>query len=292
MRIGNAMVGGEATLLVEWEGRLLMPGRVLAGLPATSDAVIAGGPEARRALEEACRGLDEEARARATVDETQLRYAPALLEPGHILCCGLNYALHVAEGQDGPRDLPISPVWFSKFPSCLSAHGDEVRLLEAAKEHDFEAEFVLVIGRRGHAIPVESALDHVWGLTLGNDLSARDLQRRSSQWLLGKNGDGFAPLGPLITPLDALELGALEIASYRGDERYQTGQSGEMIFDFATLIADISQVLTLEPGDLIFTGTPSGVIMGRPEGERRWLEAGDELRIVSPQLGELRTRIV
>ncbi|MDI9498919.1 MAG: fumarylacetoacetate hydrolase family protein [Bacillota bacterium] len=295
MRVRNILVDGRAVLAVDTADGLVLPGCDTGSLPETTDELIAAGPAGLAALEDWLKTRDPATPA-DFADVDAVPHAPAVLSPAHIFCAGLNYALHVAEGQDGPRDLPAEPVWFSKFSSCLAAHGDTIELLPAAREHDFEAEIVLVIGRAARRISEAGAMGHVWGYTLGNDISARDLQRRSTQWMIGKNGDGFAPVGPAITTADSVDAGRLDIESWRrrpGESeavRYQRGETGELLFGFARLIADISQMVTLQPGDLIFTGTPSGVIMGRPPGERHWLEAGDEVTIRSTQLGELRNR--
>ncbi len=295
MRVRNVLMDGRAVLAVDTADGLVLPGRALDSLPGTTDELIAAGPAGLAALEAWLGARDPAAPVDITEADT-VPHAPAILNPAHIFCAGLNYALHVAEGQDGPRDLPAEPVWFSKFRSCLAAHGDTIELLPAAVEHDFEAEIVAVIGRTARRITEAEAPEHIWGYTLGNDVSARDLQRRSTQWMIGKNGDGFAPIGPAITTADSVDVAQLDIESWRrrpGESeavRYQRGETAELLFGFSRLVADISQMVTLQPGDLIFTGTPSGVIMGRPSDERYWLEEGDEVIIRSAQLGELRNR--
>ncbi|MDI9469894.1 MAG: fumarylacetoacetate hydrolase family protein [Bacillota bacterium] len=295
MRVRNIIVDGRAALAVDIPTGLVLPVRYTDSLPRTTDELIAAGPAGLAALEAWLLARDPAVPVDFP-DADAVPHAPAVLDPGHILCAGLNYALHVAEGQDGPRDLPAEPVWFSKFTSCLAAHGDSIELLPEAREHDFEAEIVVVIGRTARRISEAEAPDVIWGYTLGNDVSARDLQRRSTQWMIGKNGDGFAPVGPAITTADCVDASRLDIESWRrrpGESqavRYQRGETAELLFGFARLISDISQMVTLQPGDLIFTGTPSGVIMGRPPGERHWLEEGDEVMIRSAQLGELRNR--
>jgi 2-keto-4-pentenoate hydratase/2-oxohepta-3-ene-1,7-dioic acid hydratase in catechol pathway len=148
-----------------------------------------------------------------------------------------------------------------------------------------------VIGRRGKGIAREDALSHVFGYTCGNDLSARDLQFLTSQWLIGKTADGFAPAGPHIRQLDGVDPDNLRILLRLNGETRQQASTADMIFDCAALISYISRTITLMPGDLIFTGTPEGVIQGYPEGERRWLKDGDVVEVEIEGLPPLRNTL-
>ena len=204
------------------------------------------------------------------------RFLPAVPPGGKLICVGTNYKKHLAEIK---LPVPTSPVLFSKFDNALAAHGEEIALPACARQFDHEAELVLVIGKKGKLIPREEALSHIFGFTCGNDFSARDLQFQTSQWLVGKTADGFAPLGPNIGTIKGLDPDRLGIFLRVNGETRQKGNTGDMIFSCDELISYISQTITLLPGDVVFTGTPEGVIQGLPESERVWLKAGDRVEV-------------
>ena len=214
-----------------------------------------------------------------------VRLAPVVTEPGRILCIGLNYRQHAREC-DLP--LPPAPVLFNKFHNALAAHGEEVALPADYKEYDYEAELVAVIGKPARDVPQERALDYVFGYTCGNDLSTRDLQfARGGQWLLSKTFDGFAPIGPCLVPAGELDPTRLDISSRVNGEVRQSSNTSDMIFPLAQIIADLSHHFTLLPGDLIFTGTPQGVMQGWPADRKQWLKAGDQVEITIQGIGTL-----
>ena len=217
-----------------------------------------------------------------------IRLAPAVTAPGKILCVGLNYASHRAEV---PFGAPKHPALFSKFGNALNAAGGEVHLPAGAKELDYEAELVIVIGKRVKDADEEEAAAAIFGYTAGNDFTVRDWQRRTSQWLLGKTPDGFAPIGPYIVPAAEIDVSRLAIETFVNGERRQDGTTADMIFPPAAIVSYISKCMTLAPGDIIFTGTPHGVIFGMPEKERRWLKPGDEVVVKIEGIGELRNVI-
>ena len=217
-----------------------------------------------------------------------IRFAPAVTAPGKILCVGLNYASHQAEV---PFGAPKHPALFSKFGNALNAAGGEVHLPAGAKELDYEAELVIVVGRRVKDADEEEAAAAIFGYTAGNDFTVRDWQRRTSQWLLGKTPDGFAPIGPYIVPAAEIDVSRLAIETFVNGERRQDGTTADMIFPPAAIVSYISKCMTLAPGDIIFTGTPHGVIFGMPEKERRWLKPGDEVVVKIEGIGELRNVI-
>lgn len=217
-----------------------------------------------------------------------IRLAPAVTAPGKILCVGLNYASHRAEV---PFGAPKHPALFSKFGNALNAAGGEVHLPAGAKELDYEAELVIVIGKRVKDADEEEAAAAIFGYTAGNDFTVRDWQRRTSQWLLGKTPDGFAPIGPYLVPAAEIDVSRLAIETFVNGERRQDGTTADMIFPPAAIVSYISKCMTLAPGDIIFTGTPHGVIFGMPEKERRWLKAGDEVVVKIEGIGELRNVI-
>jgi 2-keto-4-pentenoate hydratase/2-oxohepta-3-ene-1,7-dioic acid hydratase in catechol pathway len=164
--------------------------------------------------------------------------------------------------------------------------------MPAATDYDYEAELVAVIGKGGMNIPLDKAAGHIFGYTCGNDVSARDAQRLTSQWLIGKSLPGFAPAGPWIVTADEIDPCHLAITCRRGDEVVQSSNTEHMIFDVYTIVSFASKYIQLEPGDLIFTGTPDGVILGKEPGQQNWLKAGDEVTVSIEQIGDLTSRFV
>lgn len=212
---------------------------------------------------------------------------PPIPDPDKIVCIGLNYRKHAAEVGSEP---PAHPIVFGKYRNALAAPGAEVRLPSNSSKVDYEAEVAFVVGRRAKDVAEADALDFVAGYTLLNDLSARDLQGRSPQWMPGKIFDGSAPCGPaLVTPEEAGPHDAIEIRLTLNGETMQEAATDDLIFGIPQLVAELSSLMTLEPGDLVATGTPHGVGMGRDP--RVWLAGGDEVVIESPTLGRLETRL-
>ncbi len=218
---------------------------------------------------------------------SRVRLLPPIPDPDKIVCIGLNYKKHAAEvGMQAPEH----PVVFGKYRNALAAPGATVKLPANSTKVDYEAEVAFVIGRRAKDVGEGEALDHVAGYTLLNDLSARDLQGRNPQWMPGKIFDGSAPCGPwLVTPDEAGPADAIGIRLTLNGETMQDSSTADLIFSIPRLVAELSSLMTLEPGDIVATGTPEGVGMGRQP--RVWLAAGDEIAIESPTLGRLETRI-
>ena len=212
---------------------------------------------------------------------------PPLPDPDKIVCIGLNYRSHAAEAGIDP---PEQPTFFAKFRNALAPPDATVELPAASEKVDYEAEVAFVVGRRCKDVEPDQALDSIAGFMLLNDLSARDLQFATPQWMPGKVFDGSAPCGPAIVTPD--EAGAPDSISFTLDlngERMQDASTSDLIFSVAELVSRLSRWMTLEPGDIVSTGTPSGV--GSVREPRVWLKPGDEIVISSPTLGELRTRI-
>jgi 2-keto-4-pentenoate hydratase/2-oxohepta-3-ene-1,7-dioic acid hydratase in catechol pathway len=215
----------------------------------------------------------------------------------NLFCIGKNYREHVAEiaraGFDttgGGATPPAAPVVFSKVPECVVAHGEPIRHdPRVTAQLDYEGELAVIIGHGGRAIRHERALEHVWGYTIINDVTARDVQKRHVQWLLGKSQDSFCPMGPFAVTADELDLAATPLRTWVNGELRQDGNTGDMIHDVAGLIATISAGLTLYPGDVIATGTPAGV--GAGFEPPRFLRAGDVVRIEIPPIGVLENRV-
>jgi 2-keto-4-pentenoate hydratase/2-oxohepta-3-ene-1,7-dioic acid hydratase in catechol pathway len=212
---------------------------------------------------------------------------PPLPDPDKIVCIGLNYRSHAAEAGIDP---PEQPTFFAKFRNALAPPDATVELPAASKRVDYEAEVAFVIGRRAKDVEPGQALGAVAGYMLLNDLSARDLQFATPQWMPGKVFDGSAPCGPAIVTPD--EAGAPDSISFTLDlngERMQDASTSDLVFSVAELVSLLSRWLTFEPGDIVSTGTPSGV--GSVRDPHVWLKPGDEIVISSPTLGELRTLI-
>ena len=212
---------------------------------------------------------------------------PPLPDPDKIICIGLNYRSHAAEAGIDP---PEQPTFFAKFRNALAPAGATVELPAASEKVDYEAEVAFVVGRRCREVEPGQALEAIAGYMLLNDLSARDLQFATPQWMPGKVFDGSAPCGPaLVTPDEAGAPDEISFALDLNGERMQDASTSDLVFSVAELVARLSRWMTLEPGDIVSTGTPSGV--GSVRDPRVWLKPGDEIAITSPTLGELRTSI-
>ncbi len=219
-------------------------------------------------------------------DEVTLR-AP-ILRPGKIICLGLNYADHAAEGGSEP---PKTPMLFAKFANTIVGSGEPIVKPKATNQLDYEAELAVVIGRRGRNVEMDRALDYVAGYMNLHDVSARDLQRETSQFFRGKSADTFAPCGPYLVTRDEIpDPHVLDIRSYVNGELRQSSNTRNLIFSVPFLIHHITKTITLEPGDIISTGTPSGVGTHRHPPE--YLKAGDVVRIEVQGLGVLENPVV
>jgi len=261
------------------------PGEV----PDSPGALFRRGLSALPALEAfVARALPLAEGAAWLLDEASLALGPCVPCPEKILCIGLNYRRHIAEAR---AEVPEVPVFFSKFANALAAAGEPIPLPPHVVEYDYEAELAVVIGRRARYVPEEGALDCVLGYCNANDISARELQRRTSQWLLGKTLDKFLPLGPYLVTAD--EVGdpqRLPVRCWLNGELRQDSNTADMLFSVAQIISYASRYMTLNPGDVISTGTPEGVILGREE--KVWMRPGDEVTVEVGGLGRLTNRMV
>ncbi|HEY3415117.1 MAG TPA: fumarylacetoacetate hydrolase family protein [Armatimonadota bacterium] len=216
-----------------------------------------------------------------------LKLLPPLPRVGKILCIGQNYADHCRE-QNQP--LPERPILFAKFPSCLIACGDDIVRPDDVTKLDYEAELVVVIGKRARRVAKADALDYVAGYMVGNDVTAREVQKRDGQWVRGKSYDTFAPTGPyLVTRNEVPDSGKLGIRCRVNGELRQDSNTSNLVFDVPTLIENLSSGITLEPGDLIFTGTPGGVGVFRDPPV--FLQPGDVVECEIDGLGTLTNRV-
>jgi 2-keto-4-pentenoate hydratase/2-oxohepta-3-ene-1,7-dioic acid hydratase in catechol pathway len=212
---------------------------------------------------------------------------PPILRPGKIVCLGLNYRSHAEEAGMEP---PVVPTFFAKWANALAAPGADVPLPEWSSKVDYEAEVAFVIGRRCRDVAEADAESVIAGYTLLNDLSARDYQFKTPQWMPGKTFDGAAPCGPaLVTPDEAGPHDEIEIELTLNGELMQKDSTADLVHSVPALIAYLSQLMTLQPGDVISTGTPAGV--GNLRDPKVFLAPGDEVVVSSPQLGVLETRI-
>jgi len=253
-------------------------------LPADILSFLEAGPAARLLAEQALAAAPPT--AGLDLDEISLK-AP-IPRPGKIICIGQNYLEHAAESN---APAPPHPIIFAKFANSVIGHGEPIVIPAAVKKPDYEGELAVVIGRRGRDIPEAEALNYVAGYMCLNDVSARDWQNRTSQWVIGKTCDTFCPMGPALVTADEIpDPQNLVLRTVIGDEILQLGHTRDMIFSVAYLIADMSRVMTLEPGDVIATGTPSGV--GAARTPPRWLRPGDVVRVEIEGVGVLANPVV
>jgi 2-keto-4-pentenoate hydratase/2-oxohepta-3-ene-1,7-dioic acid hydratase in catechol pathway len=253
-----------------------------AGFP-TLLHLIQGGTEA---LQRAKDWLHK-APADATVPLAQARLLAPLSRPPKIICVGLNYRDHALECN---AEIPKVPTIFSKYTTAIIGPGEAIVLPKHSKEPDYEAEFAVVIGKGGRYISKDRWREHVFGYTNLNDVSARDFQMATSQWMIGKTFDTFAPIGPAIVTADEIpDPHALDIQMVINGEVLQSSNTSQMVFRIADLIEHISSVFTLEPGDIISTGTPAGV--GEAKKPPRWLRPGDKVVVRISGIPELSNEV-
>jgi 2-keto-4-pentenoate hydratase/2-oxohepta-3-ene-1,7-dioic acid hydratase in catechol pathway len=253
-------------------------------MPSTVRGLLELGPDCQR-------------RAWAALPRGVVRHDPAgakllapVPDPRKIVCIGLNYRDHAAESG---VPVPTEPILFSKYPTTLIGHGGQIVLPSASHEVDYEAELVVVIGRKGRHISRERALECVGGYAVGHDVSARDwqLNKPGKQWMAGKTFDTFAPVGPeLVTPEEVPDPQNLGIRLRLNGQTMQDSSTSQLVFGVAELIAYLSQIFTLEPGDMIFTGTPPGVGMARKPPV--WLKPGDCVEVEIDRLGTLQNTVI
>ncbi len=254
--------------------------------PATMDDLLQNEDGPR--LEALVHAALENGRAKgAFLEEARIEYGPLVTRPEKIVCIGLNSRRHA---QEIGAPIPKQPVLFSKFDTALNRHGGTVHLPTAvARKFDYEVELVIVMGKTAKNVTEADALSYVAGYATGNDFTARDLQLETGgQWLAGKTPDEFAPLGPYLVTADQVDPDNLKIELRVNGETRQSSNTSDLIFNTRQLISYTSRILTLRPGDVIFTGTPEGVIQGKPEASRVWLKPGDRIACSLEKLGELR----
>ena len=290
MKIANVMLKGEEICVVNTQDGLV-PAYQLAEHPGSrrhpSVADVVADPSYLSRLRSS---LDRRKGNYETIDESGAVFSSPLGNPEKILCIGLNYRNHALETK---KEIPDNPTVFSKFNNSIAAHNQDIVIPDSARQLDYEGELGIMIGRTARNVPIESSMDCVFGFFVGNDVSARDLQYRTTQWLLGKTPDGFFPAGPFITTVDDIvDPQDLRIMTRLNGEVRQNSSTSNMIFKSDYLISYLSQYMTLRPGDVISTGTPEGVILGMPPEKRAWIKNGDVVEVEIEKLGILRNKFV
>jgi len=225
---------------------------------------------------------------RCLLPESQVTLHAPIPRPGKIICLGHNYRDH--SGMAG-KTLPEYPTFFAKYANAVIGPGQPIVIPRVSTQIDFEAELGVIIGKQARHVPEDHAYEHVAGYTIFNDVTARDYSRRTSQWMIGKTFDTFGPMGPALVTADEIsDVTDLELSLTLNDQEMQHANTGDMIFSIPYLVAYLSQVMTLEPGDLISTGTPSGT--GASRKPPIFMKPGDVVRIRIEKIGELVNPVV
>lgn len=254
--------------------------------PATMDDLLQheDGPSLNALVDAA---LKSRAAQKAFLKEETIEYGPLVSRPEKIVCIGLNYRRHA---QEIGAPIPKEPVLFSKFNVALNNHNGSIKLpVEVSKKFDYEIELVIVMGKEARNVSDADALSYVAGYATGNDFTSRDLQLETGgQWLIGKTPNQFAPLGPYMVTADQINPENLKLECRVNGETRQSSNTSDMIHNNHHIISYVSRYITLRPGDIIFTGTPEGVIQGKPKDKQVWLKAGDKIACSVEKLGELK----
>ncbi len=257
-------------------------------IPTTIMGIIRGGKEALSILDEYVTRLP--AQGSFIRNEEEIKWGPCVTVPNKIICVGLNYRKHADETN---TPYPEVPILFNKFNNTLTGNKCEIAVPKVTEQLDYEVELGVVIGKEAKYVNKEKALDYVFGYCTVNDLSARDLQLKTPQWLLGKTCDDFSPMGPYLVTADEVgDPNNLQLKTYVNGEVRQDSNTSDMIFYVDEIVSYISQHMTLTPGDVILTGTPEGVILGYPLEKQIYLQPGDEVTVTIEKLGSLTNKFV
>ncbi len=286
MTVLAMMAGGEPSLGIKTQRGILDVRHAAmhygAHVPVTVDELVRHGDNG---LGDLVRKAVAEAHGPLFLEESKVQFCPCVLEPEKIVCVGLNYARHARETNN---PIPKLPILFNKYNNALNCHQGAVQVSKVpATNFDYESELVIVMGRRARDVSEADALSYVFGYCNGNDFTARDLQQRSSQWMIGKTCDGFGLLGPYILTADLVDPNNLAIVGTVNGQVRQSSNTNDMVFNCAQIISYTSKLMTLQPGDIIYTGTPEGVISGYPKEKQVWLKPGDKLTTTIGNLGTL-----
>jgi 2-keto-4-pentenoate hydratase/2-oxohepta-3-ene-1,7-dioic acid hydratase in catechol pathway len=284
MRLVTVKIEGVPRACGAFQGKYVDLNAADPTLPASVREILALGPDGL------ARAAEAQAKGTVTYDPAKAVLLAPIPDPQKIICLGLNYRDHAEESG---MPIPTEPILFSKYPSTLIGQGAEIVLPRVSTEVDYEAELVFVIGRRCKLVERGDAMDYVAGYTVGHDVSARDwqLNKPGKQWMAGKTFDTFAPMGPaLVTADEVPDPHALGIRLRLNGKTMQDSSTSQLIFKVDEVVSYLSQIMTLEPGDLIFTGTPPGVGMARKPPV--WLQPGDVCEVEIDGLGTLRNPVV
>jgi acylpyruvate hydrolase len=282
MRLATHITSGSPRLALVEDIYLIDFAQGFEGVPNDLRQALSDG------IDLAAMATDLRASTARRVPLLEASFAPAIIQPGKIICLGMNYRDHAAEGGHLP---PAYPAIFLRSSTSLGASGSRLAVPHNSEQLDYEAELAVIIGKRGYRIPATRALEHVFGYSVFNDISVRDFQKKSSQWTIGKNFDATGILGPTVVTADELPAGAtgLAISSRLNGAVMQSSNTREMIVSVADAISLLSDVMTLEPGDVIAMGTPAGVGFARTPPV--WLKPGDEISVEIEEIGQQRVQI-
>jgi 2-keto-4-pentenoate hydratase/2-oxohepta-3-ene-1,7-dioic acid hydratase in catechol pathway len=284
MRLLTFERNGQARFGVEVPGGILDVAAADPNLPASLHAYLLSAEQVRSALA----ALVASPPAAHVVAAGSARYLPPIAAPQKIVCIGLNYRDHAAEVN---LPLPTEVTAFAKYANSLVGNGANIEIPRESDKVDYEAELAFVIGKRGRHIPAERAYEHIAGYTIVNDVSVRDYQMRTSQWMLGKVFDTHAPCGPVIVTTDEIpDPQTLSIRTSIDGQVLQDSNTSQLVFTVPRLVAELSSIMTLEPGDIVATGTPAGV--GTSRTPKRWMRPGERVKVEIEKIGALENPIV
>lgn len=259
-------------------------------VPAKMEAFLQGGEESRELAKKAVEYALENTAAFAhklVYNKEEVKVEAPVLNPGKMICVGHNYREHILEMG---REIPENPVVFAKFANTIVGPEDDIPYYPISEQLDYEAEFAFVIGKQARNVSEEDALDYVAGYTIANDVTYRDIQRRTLQWLQGKSVEGSAPMGPwLVTTDEITDPSGLEIVLTVNGEERQRSNTKNLVFTVQKLVAFLSNLMTLEPGDIILTGTPGGVGVAREP--QVFLKDGDVVKVEIDRIGALENKV-
>lgn len=284
-------LNGAYLSLLRKEGKIRAEQIAEAFIPADSVGFYQGGEEsielAKKAVDYMLTEASEEEKQAWVFQRSDVKIEAPVINPGKIICVGHNYRDHI---QEMGREIPKYPVLFAKFANAIIGPEDDIPLFPNVEKLDYEAEFAFVVGKRARNVKEEDALDYVAGYTIVNDVSARDLQFRTLEWLQGKANDGSAPMGPwLVTKDEIPDPDALEMSLRVNGEERQRANTKNLVFNVNRMLSYVSEIMTLEPGDVILTGTPGGV--GHARDPQTYLQDGDVVDIEISGIGKLENTV-